>query len=94
MLSLASRSKEAVAEVPPSEQVDALTVRETEVLLLIAKGLSNKQIAQQLVLTEGTVKLHLHHIYGKLQAKAGFKRSIKRREEAYSMRMTAVCPLL
>ena len=71
-----------MAEVPPSEeQVDALTVRETEVLLLIAKGLSNKQIAQQLVLTEGTVKLHLHHIYGKLQAKGRVQAIHKAREK-------------
>jgi LuxR family maltose regulon positive regulatory protein len=49
--------------------VDALTARESEVLLLIAEGLSNKEIAQRLVLTEGTVKLHLHRIYGKLQVK-------------------------
>jgi LuxR family transcriptional regulator, maltose regulon positive regulatory protein len=39
------------------------------VLEQIAEGLSNKEIAQRLVLTEGTVKLHLHRIYGKLQVK-------------------------
>ncbi|MNG35377.1 Transcriptional regulatory protein DegU [compost metagenome] len=44
-----------------------LTLREQEVLQLIADGLSNKAIAERLVLAEGTVKLHLHRIYSKLQ---------------------------
>ncbi|MBD0384025.1 LuxR C-terminal-related transcriptional regulator [Paenibacillus sedimenti] len=47
--------------------VITLTAREQEVLKLIAEGLSNKAIAEKLVLAEGTVKLHLHRIYSKLQ---------------------------
>jgi LuxR family maltose regulon positive regulatory protein len=47
---------------PPSD-------RELEVLRLVAAGLSNRQIADQLVLSIGTVKSHLHHIYGKLDAR-------------------------
>lgn len=49
--------------------VHALTARELEVLQLTAQGLSNKEIAERLVLTEGTVKLHLHRVYSKLQVK-------------------------
>ncbi|WP_052339626.1 helix-turn-helix transcriptional regulator [Gorillibacterium massiliense] len=45
-----------------------LTNRETEVLKLTALGLSNKETARRLVLSEGTVKLHLHRVYSKLQA--------------------------
>lgn len=48
--------------------IDALTAREKEVLILMAQGLSNKAIAAELVLTEGTVKLHLNRVYSKLQA--------------------------
>lgn len=44
----------------------ALTRRETEVLVLVADGLSNQAIGQRLHLTEGTVKSHLARIYTKL----------------------------
>ncbi|SMC96972.1 response regulator [Lentzea albidocapillata] len=44
----------------------ALTRRETEVLVLVAEGLSNRAVAQRLHLTEGTVKSHLARIYTKL----------------------------
>ncbi|MBN1658953.1 MAG: helix-turn-helix transcriptional regulator, partial [Anaerolineae bacterium] len=49
-----------------SPLVEPLTAREREILALIAEGLSNKEIAQKLVLTTGTVKAHAHSIYGKL----------------------------
>lgn len=45
---------------------DALTDRETEVLQLIATGLSNAQIAQQLTIGEATVKTHVSRILAKL----------------------------
>ncbi|MFN8596514.1 MAG: response regulator transcription factor [Anaerolineae bacterium] len=43
-----------------------LTSREQEILRLIGKGLSNHEIAQQLVIEVGTVKNHVHHILRKL----------------------------
>ena len=46
----------------------SLTSREREVMGLVAIGLSNKAIAQQLGISAGTVKLHLHHIYCKTAA--------------------------
>ncbi|PLX81264.1 MAG: DNA-binding response regulator [Desulfuromonas sp.] len=43
-----------------------LTDRETEVMCLVAEGLSNREIANRLIVSEGTVKIHVHNIYGKL----------------------------
>ena len=43
-----------------------LTVREREIMRLVAEGLSNKQVARRLALSEGTVKIHLHNIYQKV----------------------------
>lgn len=44
----------------------ALTRRETEILQLVADGLSNKEIANELTITEGTVKNHVHNALEKL----------------------------
>lgn len=46
--------------------LDPLTERELEVLRLVAAGMSNREIADRLVLTVGTVKVHTQHIYQKL----------------------------
>lgn len=48
--------------------VDPLSERELEVLDLIAAGLTNREIADRLFITVGTVKRHVNNIYGKLQA--------------------------
>jgi DNA-binding NarL/FixJ family response regulator len=55
----------APSPAPPSE-LDRLTPREREVLVLIGTGLSNPEIAAELVLGEGTVKTHVGHVFAKL----------------------------
>jgi DNA-binding NarL/FixJ family response regulator len=51
----------------PKPETPALTRRELEVLQLVADGLSNKEIATSLFITEGTVKNHVHNALEKLQ---------------------------
>jgi HD-GYP domain-containing protein (c-di-GMP phosphodiesterase class II) len=47
-----------------------LTAREVEVLRLVAQGLSNKKIAERLVISPKTVSNHVEHIYAKIDAKS------------------------
>lgn len=54
------------APAGPGEGETALTRRETEILQLVAGGLTNKEIANQLTITEGTVKNHVHNALEKL----------------------------
>jgi RNA polymerase sigma factor (sigma-70 family) len=49
-----------------AKAISEITEREREVLALVASGLSNAEIAERLVLSEGTVKTHVKHIFGKL----------------------------
>ena len=46
--------------------MERLTSREREIAMLIKYGMSNKQIANTLGISEGTVKVHLHTIYKKM----------------------------
>jgi LuxR family maltose regulon positive regulatory protein len=62
---LAAFAKEETV-APSSVLIEPLSDRELEVLHLIAAGSSNQQIAEELVLTVGTVKWHLSNIYSKL----------------------------
>lgn len=54
------------ASTPRTETVAQLTARELDVLTLIGKGHSNAEIAEQLCISEVTVKSHIGHIFVKL----------------------------
>ncbi len=72
-----------------------LTKREREVLALVAQGKRNRQIAEALTITEGTVEVHLHNIFGKLdvatrtQAALFYTFSISRGQAAAEVRSAA-----
>jgi DNA-binding NarL/FixJ family response regulator len=53
----------------PDQQPDELTARESEVLKLIASGLSNAEIAESLVVSNATVKTHINRIFAKIGAR-------------------------
>ncbi|GAA3119133.1 response regulator transcription factor [Planomonospora alba] len=54
---------------PPATSLDGLTAREREVLTLIARGLSNAELAAHLQLSMATVKTHIGRLLAKLQAR-------------------------
>lgn len=54
---------------PPATLPDDLTPREAEVLSLIARGLSNREIATELFVSEATVKSHINHLFAKIDAR-------------------------
>lgn len=60
--------------------VDPLSARELEVLRLVAEGLSNQEIAEKLYLSSGTVKVHLKHIFGKLDVGSRTQAAARARE--------------
>ncbi|NJP10907.1 MAG: response regulator transcription factor [Leptolyngbyaceae cyanobacterium RU_5_1] len=62
-----SEEPNQLAEIPPS--LTELTPRERQVLLMIAKGASNREIAQALFLSEGTVRNHISHILTRLEVR-------------------------
>ena len=74
-------AKQEPATTPsPPPLIEPLTEREIEVLHLMAAGLSNREIADELVLAMGTVKAHLHHIYGKLGVRGRVQAAARARE--------------
>ena len=58
----------AAPEPRPASEYEPLSERELEVLALIAEGASNREIAQALFVSVGTVKKHLNNVFLKLDA--------------------------
>jgi NarL family two-component system response regulator LiaR len=65
--SIARKVLASFSELKPCKnEIQTLTDRENEVLTLMSKGLLNKEIAANLVLSEGTIRKHIENIYKKL----------------------------
>ncbi|MFE9445214.1 response regulator [Streptomyces sp. NPDC006602] len=58
-------SEPELVSAAPAEAPDGLTVRETEVVVLIADGLSNQEIARRLHVSTATVKTHINNLFAK-----------------------------
>jgi len=67
-------------ESTPGALVEPLTEREAEVLRLVAAGLSNREIAESLVITIGTVKRHITNLHGKLGVESRTRAIARARE--------------
>jgi DNA-binding NarL/FixJ family response regulator len=72
----AASQQSAEPELP-----DGLTSREAEILRLLATGMSNRQIASELVLSVHTVERHVHNAYRKIDARN------RAEATAYALRM-------
>ncbi|WOH67891.1 response regulator transcription factor [Bradyrhizobium sp. BWA-3-5] len=59
---VASRERAAIA----ANALMTLTEREHQIMRLVSEGLSNKEIGKRLSISDGTIKVHLHHIFQKL----------------------------
>jgi two-component system, NarL family, nitrate/nitrite response regulator NarL len=68
----------------PAERPLELTPRETEVARLVSLGSRNKEIARELDISEGTVKMHLHNLYEKLNVSSRTELAILVRDKGLS----------
>jgi LuxR family maltose regulon positive regulatory protein len=77
---LAALEHDASGTPPTAELSEPLSERELEVLQLIDAGKSNHRIAQELFVTEGTVKTHVRNIYRKLDAHSRTQALVRAKE--------------
>jgi DNA-binding NarL/FixJ family response regulator len=57
-------------EAGEREAAAILTPREIEMVSMVARGLRNREMSEQMAISEGTVKIHLHNIYRKLKVES------------------------
>lgn len=76
----AKASGEEATRKPSPLNWQLLSVREREVMALATEGFTNKEIATQLKVAEGTVKIHLHRVYQKLGVKSRFALAARSRD--------------
>jgi len=69
------------ASLPTPAKLSDLTEREREVLRLIARGATNREIAEELVISEGTVKNHISNILGRLNVRDRTQAAIYARDQ-------------
>jgi two-component system nitrate/nitrite response regulator NarL len=88
MRALADTFKNETAQETEYRNLDELTNREKAVLQCVAKGLSNKAIAQQLQISDGTVKVHVKHVLRKLNFRSRVEAAVwmadQERSNAYA----------
>ena len=75
-----SRMSGAKTADPQEDLVEPLSERELEILRVLATGASNREIANQLYITEGTVKNHVTNILGKLGVRDRTQAALKAKE--------------
>lgn len=63
------------------EVASSLTPRELEIVRMVTRGLRNRSIAEQLFISEGTVKIHLHNIYQKLGVSGRLELAVQARSK-------------
>src|SRR5216684_1913533 len=79
-INTAPSTSTAPSYIDSTASIEQLTEREREILTLVARGASNRQIAENLYLTEGTVKNHMSNILGKLGVRDRTQAALKAKE--------------
>jgi LuxR family maltose regulon positive regulatory protein len=72
--------KDDIARADQSSLVEPLSEREIEVLRLVTSGMSNREIAERLVISTGTAKTHVHNLCGKLGVRNRTEAAMKAKE--------------